>query len=455
AMGLFFVGREEVGKTCLINALTNTEAHEHDIAPHIDLCSRTAGVSFSQWQPLGKDGPDISIYDFGGISLYRQAQSLLFLQRRALYCLVWRPFQLYKFSDQELELMSPEERALEHYRVQELGLVRRPALQQLLEAQVIPWLEQLYTSVPGCHVMLVGTHSDQVDEAELAWQHSEVTKLVREGVSRLHAEHPDEEVTKLVRERVPRLHAEYPDVSPMQLRNAGNSALVSPMQLRNAGKSALVSSRQGTEIVALRARIVERVVTLPFYGELLPASWVRVRDTLLEIRESRRTQGYKDVKKKPGGKKGDLSGSSRTSLDGGSGRGKSRKEGGAAGGDTANETARGFLWVGDLNKMMRGLGVEDCHLLPLKRYLHDAGGGGASTFGGFDNMDPYRSSGTRLATNSSYELLPKKAPKGFSEQAWPNLLDTIILDPEWLALLIFSIITHNHAAVLSTLKPKP
>jgi len=29
--------------------------------------------------------------------------------------------------------------------------------------------------------------------------------------------------------------------------------------------------------------------------------------------------------------------------------------------------------VGDFNKMMKELGVEDCHLLPLKRYLHDAG----------------------------------------------------------------------------------
>jgi hypothetical protein len=90
ALGLFFLGREEVGKTRLVRALT--DPLENGGAPHVPLDERTCGIAFSRWSPSGDDGPDFAVRDLGGVGVYSQAQAQLFLQRRAVYCLVWRPF---------------------------------------------------------------------------------------------------------------------------------------------------------------------------------------------------------------------------------------------------------------------------------------------------------------------------------------------------------------------------
>jgi len=93
ALGLFFLGREEVGKTRLLRALT--DPLENGGASHVPLDERTCGIAFSRWCPSGDNGPDFAVRDLGGVGVYSQAQAQLFLQRRAVYCLVWRPFPRY------------------------------------------------------------------------------------------------------------------------------------------------------------------------------------------------------------------------------------------------------------------------------------------------------------------------------------------------------------------------
>jgi hypothetical protein len=349
--------------------------------------------------------------------------------------------------------------------VAQAGLVRRPALSRLLEAQVAPWLAALHAGAPGCHVIIVGTHADAVGGEELAWQAAEVLRLAEEHASFLHGAGPTEH---------PALHlvAGPPGEPPL-----------------------VVSARTGAGVAALRALLVARAEALPFYGELLPPAWVAARDALAGIHARLRAQRgapgwpaaspaaargaspprqaarkratFAAALESPGG------GSKPAARQRGEQAGQLRDGGGGAGGGTGGargagargeEAERGYMWVGDFNKMLRALGVETCQLLPFTRYAHDAGwirffafrhAGGAApdTFGGFDDFEPYRATGSSLATNSSLALHSKRtrADDGagcVAEHAWANLLDTVALDCEWLAALAFAAVRHNAARAL-------
>ena len=50
---------------------------------------RTIGIDVSRWSPQGRD-VDFTLFDLAGQAVYLQTHQL-FLLRRAVYLLVWRP----------------------------------------------------------------------------------------------------------------------------------------------------------------------------------------------------------------------------------------------------------------------------------------------------------------------------------------------------------------------------
>ena len=238
---LGFVGVEEVGKSALINALTNSNRISSP-GPSTPLSARA--LEIHPWQPQGSEGPQFTIYDFSGLSVYHTLQEMLFLPRRALYCLLWRPFAVvteFEYSDQN-QAMDLLQNAGPFYRVKGHGLVTEDQIEPFLEQQVKGWISSLYSRVPGCHVLLVATHADCTSSVSLQLQSDIIQQLVFKISQNLETEH-------------------------------GNR-VCAPRFLLD-GESVAVNSLAGSGISELRETIVTSAMELPFYGELLPKSWVK------------------------------------------------------------------------------------------------------------------------------------------------------------------------------------
>ena len=244
---LAFVGSEEVGKSALIAALVNS--------PNLSRTSQSLSRPLSRaldvlsWHPRGEGGPLFTVYDFAGLSLYRSVQELFFFPRRALYCLVWRPFSVvtdFEYSDQNqaLDLLQNEG---PFYRVRGHGLVTQNLLEQFLDQQVRSWISSLFKRVPGCNVMLVATHMDKTSNESLQWQCNLMKSVVAKIVNDLLAQSQN-------RTRAPRFFF--------------------------GGDSMTVSSQSGTGIFELRDALISAAVQLPFYAELLPKSWYKAMQAL-------------------------------------------------------------------------------------------------------------------------------------------------------------------------------
>jgi hypothetical protein len=85
SLALFLIGDGEAGKTSTIMCLKS----ESDRAFHIRTDHRTIGRDISKWAPEGHS-VDFTVFDLAGQVVYLQTHQL-FLLRRAVYLLVWRP----------------------------------------------------------------------------------------------------------------------------------------------------------------------------------------------------------------------------------------------------------------------------------------------------------------------------------------------------------------------------
>lgn len=513
-IALALVGGQLVGKTSLLRALMSP----HGTTPHIAVNERTKGVAFNHWQPSGKSGPNFTAYDFAGMMLYREIQTRVFLPRRALYLLVWRPFAPFASTDGEDSDVEHTEDATE-YRVRSRGSVHRVHLRSLLAEQVNSWLADLYQRVPGCTVVLVGTHAgEKMPAEELSWQATQIENAARAKINHLNYE--------------------FQHLQPMKLLFGANG-----------GAMPMVCNRTGAGIDKLRAHIIATATALPFYGEFLPRPWVLFRQYFLS-QERKNAEGpgnRRDSAKAFGAataegrhramsvlsvqsdeglnlfhgqpeQEGSLTdrhsptGSSpddpvgsptleehkldahRLSLSQEAeasplGRLKHEasmmshvsQEGEGASGSLGSPLAamqdkarggqnqvvlKGYLWIGHLKRLAKDCGVEDCQIMELLRFMHDScllrffafdegpdsWRQGNETHGGFEELEPYRSTGFKIATNSRQGLMNKKPPSGIREQAWGNMLDTVIVDVPWLARLITSIIDTSPREALAQIK---
>jgi GTPase SAR1 family protein len=244
---LGILGAEEVGKSSLISALTNES--NTITSPGSSPSKSTRALEVIGWQPHGEDGPQFTIYDFSGLSVYHTLQEALFLPRRAMYCLVWRPFAVvtdFEYSDQN-QAKDLLQNASPFYRVKGHGLITEDQLKTFLEKQIRPWIALLYNRLPGCFVLLVATHSDCTSTTSMQLQCNIVKHLVFEISDGL-------KLKQISTVRYPRFMFD--------------------------GTSISISSQNGTGISELRETIISTAVNLPFFGELLPKSWIRALNAL-------------------------------------------------------------------------------------------------------------------------------------------------------------------------------
>jgi Ran GTPase-activating protein (RanGAP) involved in mRNA processing and transport len=259
-MALLFIGKSEVGKSRLINALMN----EENKAAHIAMDERTHGIQMQIWKPLNSStSPLYNIYDFAGLDLYLPMQFNMCLLRRAIYCLVWRPFR--RMWPEERGKSSPGDKAAcvdqetPVYRVGGRGLCTWDDMKPHLGEQVTSFIDKLYRRdtpgfLPGVSILLIATHSDCVDPEDLLRQ--------------------SQAVKETVEEQVEGLRKKYPYLPPPVLLNGGNPICV--------------SAKTGANVNLLRETLLRETYALPFFGEVLPHSWMKARHDVARIRNLHR-----------------------------------------------------------------------------------------------------------------------------------------------------------------------
>jgi hypothetical protein len=215
-MTLFLLGDGEAGKTSVFRALKSAEGR----AERIREDTRTVGIDTEDWTPeiegAGEGTLAFRVLDLAGQAVYEMTHQFFLLQR-AVYLLVWRAFPLA------------------HDR------------RGVLTDRVRHWMQSLQLRVPGACVILAVTHIDSVDAAALDALCGVVRETVRACLDAMRR------------------------VAP-----AGGRVL----SVLDGGESQRVNCLLGEGVAALRGRLVGFARTMPWYGELLPASFVRVREAL-------------------------------------------------------------------------------------------------------------------------------------------------------------------------------
>jgi hypothetical protein len=126
---------------------------------------------------------------------------------------------------------------------------------------------------------------------------------------------------------------------------------------------------------------------------------------------------------------------------------------------------KGFMRMVYFKKLLKDCSVDDCHMLPVLRYFHDSGWLRFYGFDedldtgfpfsekvdGFEFVDVYRSTSTKIATNSSCILRSKVPPGKVCEKDWANLFDTIIINLQWFVGLTATFIVHDASALVASI----
>ena len=254
-MALIFIGKTEVGKSRVIDALMD----EENKSKHIAFDARTHGIQLHAWKPHNSRGsPFYNIYDFAGLDIYRPMQFNMCLLRRAIYCVVWRPFR--RMRPEELEKYAAGDKTtrvdLETpvYRVGGRGLCTWDEMEPYLLEQATSWIDKLYRRVPGFSILLISTHSDCVDNEDVLKQSQAVKRAVETQIAGL-------------RERF--------------------SYLPAP-SLLNGGNSVSVSAKTGANMDLLKETLLRETYSLPYWGEILPHSWMKARHVIAQTRNMHR-----------------------------------------------------------------------------------------------------------------------------------------------------------------------
>jgi ankyrin repeat protein/Ca2+-binding EF-hand superfamily protein/GTPase SAR1 family protein len=217
-MTLFLMGNGESGKTSTLKALQAEDGRSERI--HEDR--RTVGIDITEWAPQGANVV-FKTFDLAGQAVYGKTHQL-FLQRRAVYMLMWRAHRLLLADD---------------------GGLRE---------QIEHWMDSLQNRMPGSYLVLVVTHIDMVTEAEL----NELCARVKLYVSqRLQA------MAKHCQSGMPLLH------------------------VLDEGESQRVDCLKGVGVNELRKKLIEFTRTMPWYGERLPRSWIDTQDAILKCQHGK------------------------------------------------------------------------------------------------------------------------------------------------------------------------
>lgn len=256
-----------------------------------------------------------------------------------------------------------------HDAVVHFDKARRPTI--IAFWQVSDWLDTLWRKASGARVVLVATHADVVEGGrhgdELEWQSALMGKVIDDlSVS---------------------LAEKYPYMAPLVI-GCNNKYGSGP------GGWA-VSTTTGEGMTALKKGLVKVATSLPIYGELLPRTWLKVRERVREenmrakkLLMGRESAGYsvgmrgmaaaekdgttnrKEAKQGGKGKVGGGGGRTRGTERGaenGQGAGNGMKDGVDNGGSV------GFMWIGHFKRLVKECGVDESQCIPLLRMFHDAG----------------------------------------------------------------------------------
>mmetsp|Transcript_37236 Transcript_37236/g.99101 ORF Transcript_37236/g.99101 Transcript_37236/m.99101 type:complete len:1895 (+) Transcript_37236:92-5776(+) len=168
---------------------------------------------------------EFKVLDLAGQAIYSKTHQL-FLQQRAVYLLVWRAHESLLEDDSELS------------------------------DRIVHWMESLQLRVPGSMMLLVATHIDSVSAEDLNTLCGRVQGIVQQTLSSFKAAH---------KEGVPVL------------------------RVYGEGESARVNCLMGDGIESLRKNITSFAMTAPWYKEVLPGDWIRVRQRIIEMASQGRT----------------------------------------------------------------------------------------------------------------------------------------------------------------------
>jgi len=226
-MTLFLLGDGEAGKTSVFRALKSASSTTKRLREDM----RTVGIDMEEWLPetagaagkaLGSGGAlSFRVLDLAGQAVYEMTHQFFLLQR-AVYIFVWRAFAL-----------ADDRRAV-------------------LEDRVKHWMDSLQLRVPGACVMIVVTHIDSVSAVALDVLCGVVRDTVRACLAAMR-------------------------------RTAPRGARV--LSVLNGGESQRVNCLLGEGVAVLREKLLDFARAMPWYGELLPASFVSVREAVERLVE--------------------------------------------------------------------------------------------------------------------------------------------------------------------------
>lgn len=250
---LMLIGDGEAGKTSTLRALRNTESNT---ALAIQVDDRTIGIDISEFKPSHTSPLKFFAWDFGGQGVYAIMQQL-FLSRRAVYPLLWRIRQSLDVtqlkSSLKCDVCSRVLRAHnpEHqqsiYRVEGQGLCHSSCVS--FDSLISSWMERLQFRVPGVTVVLIATHIDCA------------------------APHEVDEQVEAVRKVVERVSA----------RQRHSSSDIAPLRIHNDGQSIRISNTSGEGVSELRDTLISIAEGLDSYSEVVPSSYVKLRQKLREM----------------------------------------------------------------------------------------------------------------------------------------------------------------------------
>ena len=212
-MTLFLIGDGEAGKTSVLRALKSRENR----AEKIQEDHRTVGIDVEDWSlSHGSDEMLLKIFDLAGQAVYSHTHQF-FLQRRAVYMLVWRAFPV------------------QHARF------------SVVADRIRHWMNCIQLRMPGSRLILVVTHIDQVEQNLL----DSLCARVKETV-----------------------------VKHLLYLKQSSELDIPTLTIFNDGESIRVNCLMGHGIASLRENLFLYIQSMPWYNESLPYSWVSTMNVL-------------------------------------------------------------------------------------------------------------------------------------------------------------------------------
>jgi hypothetical protein len=282
---LFLTGLGEAGKTTLLRALMSAD----DRAPvKIGKDDRTFGVDVTEWEVSGtRDPMKLVVSDFAGQKVYYVTHQF-FMTARGVYMLIMRPFRSERAG--EVVRRAPDAVCEECkkgfntddsrvYHLEGRGLVHAGCFDY--SEMVGDWLRRIYFRVPGAHVVPVVTRCDD-GVADLPEQLGRIKTEIDRTLELLRQD---------VSMALKRLEGEAGSTADSNARLRLKRLRVLQQAPLRVSEPTAVDSMTGTGIGTLRRALVSAVEDLPTYGEVVPASYVKLAAEVVALRKQRKERG--------------------------------------------------------------------------------------------------------------------------------------------------------------------